>query len=101
MESLEVFEDSPEIDQTSDIENWQMESGDVDMKVNMSKNLVSGKAPKLETQSWVKQQMLPFDRGTLALLELDELASLDSKFAEARWSTWGNSPSFRPRSYCV
>ena len=46
MESLEVFEDSPEIDQTSDIENWQMESGDVDMKVNMSKKLVSGKPPK-------------------------------------------------------
>jgi len=79
-----------------------MESGDVDMKVNMSKKLVSGKPPKLETpQSWVKQQMPPFDRSTLALLELDELASLDSKFAEAGWSTWGNSPSFRPRSYCV
>ena len=31
-------------------------------------------------QSWVKQQMPPFDRGTLA------------KFAEARWSTWGNYP---------
>jgi hypothetical protein len=55
-----------------------MESGDVDMKVNMSKNLVSGKPPKSETpQSWVKQQMPPFDRATLALLELDELASLD------------------------